>query len=136
VARFGYAYNPPSLSRSRPFMQLAVSAQRGAVVVAPTGRIDHASAETFARALQPHLDRCKAGEAALIIDMSGVDYISSVGLRALMVAAKQAEAQAGRIAIAALSPMVREVFEISRFDMVFKIHGTLEEALTSEGSGG
>ncbi len=117
-------------------MQLASSARRGALVVAPAGRIDHASAESFAHALQPHLDRCKAGEAALIIDMSGVDYISSVGLRALMVASKQAEAQGGRIAIAALSPMVREVFEISRFDMVFKIYGTLDDALAGEGSGG
>jgi anti-anti-sigma factor len=116
-------------------MQLASSARRGALVVAPAGRIDHASTESFAHALQPHLDRCKAGEPALIIDMSGVDYISSVGLRALMVASKQAEAQGGRIAIAALSPMVREVFEISRFDMVFKIYRTLDDALAGEGSG-
>lgn len=115
---------------------LTVSAQRGAVVVAPAGRIDHASAETFAVALQPHLDRCKAGEPALIVDMSGVDYISSVGLRALMMAAKQAEAQAGRIAIAALNPMVREVFEISRFDMVFKVYASLDEALSEHGGGG
>jgi anti-anti-sigma factor len=117
-------------------MQLTVSAQRGAVVVAPAGRIDHASAEAFAAALKPHLDRCKAGADALIVDMSGVDYISSVGLRALMVAAKQAEAQAGRIAVAALSPMVREVFEISRFDMVFRVYGRLDEALAGEGGGG
>jgi anti-anti-sigma factor len=117
-------------------MQLAVSASRGAVIVAPAGRIDHASAESFAAALQPHLDRCKAGGDVLIVDMSGVDYISSVGLRALMMAAKQAEAQAGRIAVAALSSMVREVFEISRFDMVFKVYGNLDEALAGEGSGG
>ena len=117
-------------------MQLTVSAQRGAVVVAPAGRIDHASAEAFAAALKPHLDRCKAGADALIVDMSGVDYISSVGLRALMVAAKQAEAQAGRIAVAALSPMVREVFEISRFDMVFRVYGSLDEALAGEGGSG
>jgi anti-anti-sigma factor len=117
-------------------MQLTVSAQRGAVIVAPAGRIDHASAEDFAAALKPHLDRCKAGADALIVDMSGVDYISSVGLRALMMAAKQAEAQAGRIAVAALSPMVREVFEISRFDMVFRIYPNLDDALASAGAGG
>ena len=117
-------------------MQLASSARRGALVVAPAGRIDHASAEAFAAALQPHLDRCKAGVDALIVDMSGVEYISSVGLRALMVASKQAEAQAGRIAIAALSPMVREVFEISRFDMVFRIYPSLDDALEAEGAGG
>jgi anti-anti-sigma factor len=116
-------------------MQVNVTTTPGAVVVAPAGRIDHASADGFAQALQPHLERCKAGEAALVIDMSGVDYVSSVGLRALMVAAKQAEAQSGRISIAALTPMVREVFEISRFDMVFKVHGSIAEALAAAGAG-
>jgi anti-anti-sigma factor len=117
-------------------MQLNVAAERGAVVIAPVGRIDHASAEAFGSALQPHLDRCRADEPPLIVDMSNVDYISSVGLRALMVAAKQAEAQAGRIAIAALSPMVREVFQISRFDMVFKVYGSVDEALGAQGTSG
>ncbi len=63
--------------------------------------------------------------------MSAVDYISSVGLRVFMVAAKQAEAQAGRIVIAGLTPMVREVFEISRFDLLFRIFDSVEQALAA-----
>ena len=110
-------------------MELTATSRGGSAVVAPAGRIDHASAEAFAAALQPHLERCKAGEPPLLIDMSAVPYISSVGLRVLMVAAKQAEAQAGRIAIAGLTPMVREVFEISRFDMLFQIFDSVEQAL-------
>jgi anti-anti-sigma factor len=117
-------------------MELTASSKEGSAVVAPAGRIDHASADAFAAALQPHLERCKAGEPPLVIDMSGVGYISSVGLRVLMVAAKQVEAQAGRIAIAGLTPMVREVFEISRFDMVFKIFDSVEQALAASGASG
>ncbi|MCC7081439.1 MAG: STAS domain-containing protein [Burkholderiales bacterium] len=114
-------------------MQLTASTRSAAVIVAPVGRIDHAGTEAFATALKPYLDRCRAGADALIIDMGGVDYISSVGLRALMVAAKQVETQAGRIALAALSPMVREVFEISRFDLLFTIYGSVDEALGDQG---
>ena len=117
-------------------MELTASSTEGSAVVAPSGRIDHASADAFAAALQPHVERCKAGEPPLVIDMSGIDYISSVGLRVLMVAAKQAEAQAGRIAIAGLTPMVREVFEISRFDMVFSIFDDVEQALAAGGANG
>jgi anti-sigma B factor antagonist len=110
-------------------MELSYSTRGSAKIIAPAGRIDHASADMFQAALSPHLVQCHAGEAPLIIDMSGVEYISSVGLRVLMVAAKQAKAQNGRIAIAALTPMVREVFEISRFNLVFDLFDSVDAAL-------
>ena len=57
----------------------------------------------------------------LVIDFSDVSYISSIGLRALMVAIKQVKVQGGRMVLAALQPLVLEVFTISRFDMLFEI---------------
>jgi anti-anti-sigma factor len=117
-------------------MEITASSRDGGAVVAPAGRIDHASAEAFSRDLQPHLERCKAGGPGLVLDMSAVDYISSVGLRVLMVAAKQAEAQGGRIAIAGLTPLVREVFEISRFDLLFTIFDSVDQALSGLGAAG
>ena len=115
-------------------MQLSVEQKNEAVVVAPLGRIDHASADDFAAALQPHLERSLAAGTLLVLDMSGVDYVSSVGLRALMLAARQAESRAGRIAIVRLTPLVREVFAISRFDLVFDIHESVEEAIAASGA--
>jgi anti-anti-sigma factor len=112
-------------------MDLSYSSKGGARIIAPAGRIDHASADLFQAALSPHLAQCQPGEPPLVLDMSGVDYISSVGLRVLMVAAKQAKAQNGRIAIAALTPMVREVFEISRFNLVFDTFETVDAALAA-----
>ena len=117
-------------------MEFTASSSNGGAVVAPAGRIDHASAEAFSRELQPHLERCKANTPGLIIDMSAVDYISSVGLRVLMVAAKQAEAQGGHIAIAGLTPLVREVFEISRFDLLFQTFDSVEQAVRGLGAAG
>jgi anti-sigma B factor antagonist/stage II sporulation protein AA (anti-sigma F factor antagonist) len=105
----------------------------GVKVVSPAGRIDHASADEFQAALEPHLAGCRESEPALVVDMSKVDYISSVGLRVLMVAAKQVKSQSGCIVIAAMTPLVREVFEISRFNLVFDVFDSVEAAARTHG---
>jgi anti-anti-sigma factor len=116
---------PPSADRA---MELS-SARRGDVVVlSPQGRIDHASAEAFKTALGPYLGQCGPGHP-LVLDLARVDYIASVGLRVLMLASRQARAQGGTIAVAALAPLVREIFEISKFTLVFPCFGSVDEAL-------
>jgi anti-anti-sigma factor len=101
------------------------------VVLAPAGRIDHGSAEDFKSALRPHLETCAAGQDQLILDLSGVDYISSAGLRVLMLARKQTKAQGGTLVVAGLRNVVKEIFEISRFTVVFTIFETVRDALAS-----
>jgi anti-sigma B factor antagonist len=99
------------------------------VVLAPAARIDHGSAESFKDALRPHLGRCATAQDQLVLDLSGVDYISSAGLRVLMLARKQAKAQGGTLVVAGLTPVVKEIFEISRFSVVFEIFPSVREAL-------
>ena len=99
------------------------------VVLAPSGRIDHGSAERFKDALRPHLERCATGRDQLILDLSNVDYISSAGLRVLMLARKQAKAQGGTLVVASLTPVVKEIFEISRFNVVFEVFPSVRDAL-------
>jgi len=109
-------------------MELSSTRHGDAVVLSPKGRIDHASAETFRTALAPHLAQSGPGHP-VVLDLGQVDYISSVGLRVLMLASRQARAQGGSIAVAALGPLVREIFEISKFTLVFPCFPTVEEAL-------
>lgn len=99
------------------------------VVLALAGRIDHGTAESFKDALRPHLERCAAGQESLVLDLSGVDYISSAGLRVLMLARKQAKTQGGTLVVAGLTPVVKEIFEISRFTVVFEVFGSVRDAL-------
>lgn len=103
------------------------------VVLAPAGRIDHQSAEEFRDAVTPWLVGCHNGANghALVFDLSTVDYISSAGLRVLMLASKQTKPAGGRLAVAALQPVVSEIFKISRFDLVFAIHPTVDAAVAS-----
>ena len=100
-----------------------------ATIACPVGRIDHASAETFAQSLAPLLDNCRADAPPLILDFSGVSYVSSVGLRALMMASRQAKAQAGKLCIVGLQPLVGEVFTIARFNLVISCFTDCAEAL-------
>jgi anti-sigma B factor antagonist/stage II sporulation protein AA (anti-sigma F factor antagonist) len=100
-----------------------------ALVLRPTGTIDHITAPAFRAALDPHLTNCTAGGDRVVLDFSEVPYISSAGLRVLILASKQAKAQGGTIAVAALQPLPIEIFAISRFDMVLTAFPTVGEAL-------
>lgn len=99
------------------------------VVVAPAGRVDHTTAEAFKGALTGPLERCAAGQDRVVLDLSGLEYISSAGLRVLMLASRQVKARGGTIVVAALAPLVREVFEVARFTLVFDTFPTVRDAL-------
>jgi anti-sigma B factor antagonist/stage II sporulation protein AA (anti-sigma F factor antagonist) len=99
------------------------------VVLTPMGRIDHSTSEDFKAALAPHMARCARGLDRILLDFVSVEYISSVGLRVLMLASKQAKGQGGSIGVAALQPAVREIFDISRFTMVLDVFPSVREGL-------
>lgn len=97
-----------------------------AVLVSASGRIDLSNAEDFKDALATALSKAKS---ALILDLSGVDYISSAGLRALMIAFKAGKAEGKAFGIAALQPLLLEIFTISRFNLVFPLFDTVRQAV-------
>jgi len=99
------------------------------LVLSPEGRIDHANSEDFRSAVGPFIDRCKKDGERLVLDLTAVDYISSAGLRCFMLAEKQAHAQGGTIVVASMHPVVQEIFEISRFTLVFETFATVGDAL-------
>jgi anti-sigma B factor antagonist/stage II sporulation protein AA (anti-sigma F factor antagonist) len=109
-------------------MELGSARHGDALVLSPRGRIDHASAEGFKTALGPHLAQSGPGRP-LVLDLGAVDYIASVGLRVLMLAFRQVRAQGGTIVVAALGPLVREIFQISKFTLVFPCFATVADAL-------
>ena len=110
-------------------MELAARRFANTLVLSPAGRLDHAAAEGFTGALLGHLETCRAGQDLVVLDLSGVPYIASVGLRALMLASKQAKTQGGTLVLAALSPVVQEIFEISRFTLIFPLFPSVRDAL-------
>ena len=110
-------------------MEISIRQFADVVVAMPTGRIDYTTASTLEQQLLPLAAGSSRRNTGLVIDMGGVEYISSMGLRVLMVAAKQARAKSVRIAVASLPPVVAEIFTISRFDAVLDVYGSLRSAL-------
>lgn len=94
------------------------------------GRVDHGTAKEFKNSLMPHLDQCAEGEVKnLIIDLSGVHYMTSAGLRVLMIAAKTCGKHKAEIAVAGLQPAIQEIFKISRFDLVLNVFPSVKSAI-------
>ncbi len=75
--------------------------------------------------------RLGAGESRLVLNLDGVDYISSAGLRSLLVVAKQAQAANGCLVLCGLTPMVINEMNISGFQQLLKICVTEEQAVAA-----
>jgi len=102
-----------------------------AVVLAVSGRLDQDTCDAFRGDLSRHVEDSARGGGAIVLDLSGLEYVSSAGLRCFMLASRQAKAFSGRIFVAALQPMVHEIFEISHFNLVFQVFPTVREALAA-----
>lgn len=110
-------------------MQVNAVRYADVTVVAVEGRIDYVNADEFRAALMPYLGDGAAGGARVVLDLSGLEYISSAGLRVLMIAAREVRARQGKLMAVALQPVVREIFEISKFTLVLQLVDSLQEAL-------
>lgn len=110
-----------------------VSSRRyaNAVAVHVAGRLDQDTCEAFRGELMGFVDGAARDGGAIVLDLSSLEYVSSAGLRCFMLASRQAKAQHGRIFVAALQPMVSEIFEISHFNLVFQVFPTVREAMAA-----
>ena len=73
-----------------------------------------------------------SGEKDLIFNCSGMNYISSSGLRIFLVAQKKAKAINGKLFLCDMQPAIQEIFRISGFSNLFRIFDTQEEALENQ----
>lgn len=103
---------------------------RGSVLlVTAAGRLDSNSAGELEAVLPP---RVQANDK-VVLDLAGVPYVSSAGLRVLLMGAKAARAKGHRLVLTGLSPSVREVFDISGFSSIFTIEADVDAALAGLG---
>jgi anti-anti-sigma factor len=96
------------------------------VVLAPVGRIELSTADAFKEQLLAALGQAGT-QGAVVIDCTHLDYISSAGLRALVIGSKSADGRS--LGLAAMPPVVREIYAISRFDAIIAAFDTVRDAL-------
>ena len=108
-------------------MRIVLDQTSGIDIVALVGRIDGSNSDEVEAALVPLAD----GGGSVVVDCEELDYISSSGLRVLLIAAKRSKAAGTRLALAGLQPAVGEVFEMSGFLKLFDIYSSRPDAVES-----
>lgn len=99
------------------------------LILSPSGRIDSKTAKEFETRL---LGRIEAGEPAVLVDCGALEFISSAGLRVLLMAAKRQKAANGRFGLFAVRENIREVLEVSGFDRILAIWPGRGEAMAAQ----
>ena len=110
-------------------MNLRIEALAEVTYVIPQGRLDFDAAPGFQEAIERLLGGAGNAPAAVIIDGAALDYVSSAGLRAFLLAAKAAQRAGVGFALCALQPAVREVFDLSGFSRIIAVHADRATAL-------
>ncbi len=107
-------------------LDLSTETDGETTVVIPAGRIDGSTASPFQEAL---LALIEEGRGSLVVDFEHIEYISSAGLRVLLLAAKQLQAGGRKVLLCAMRDHIAEVFKISGFSEILAIHPTRRDAL-------
>ncbi|MHB8110718.1 MAG: STAS domain-containing protein [Syntrophorhabdaceae bacterium] len=109
-------------------MDISTRKEKEITIVTVSGRIDAITAPEF----EANLDGLiTSGERTLLINLSGLGYISSAGLRSILSSAKKLKGLSGEILFTGLQGPVEEVFQISGFKSIFKIFPSETEALAT-----
>ncbi|MBC8315442.1 MAG: STAS domain-containing protein, partial [Bacteroidetes bacterium] len=90
------------------------------------GRLDTTNYSVLEKKLMELID---TGQSKLLVNLSGMDYVSSSGLRILLMALKRITVAKGKFALCSLQPNIKEIFEISGFTNIFEIYDNEEKGL-------
>ena len=107
-------------------MDISVESFKSVDLVSVTGRVDSTTAPSFSEALQQITD---SGRYKIVVDLSGVDYMSSAGLRALVGTLRSCKGRFGDCKIAAPSGRVREVLDLAGLSELFDTHDNTTAAV-------
>ena len=107
-------------------MELIEQKTEKCVIVSITGRLDTTNYNLLEKKLTDLIDK---REDKILIECSKMDYVSSSGLRILLMALKKITMVKGKFVLCNLQDNIREIFEISGFTNIFEIYPSQEEAL-------
>ncbi len=112
-------------------MEIKTERRDSTLIAKAAGRIDGINANDFESSLRHAI---KDSDRAMVLDLAAISYISSAGLRAILITAKALSRRNAKFALSSPTEPIREVFEISGFDKIIAIHGSSTEALAAVGS--
>ena len=111
-------------------MEITQGLTHGRLVVSIEGRLDANTSASLQERLLAEVDR--RPNEIIVLDMAPLNYLSSAGLRVLLVAAKTGKKIGTELRLAGLRPHVEEVFTISGFDALFSFYPTADKAAQAQ----
>lgn len=111
-------------------MEVRISEEKQVTIVAIVGSVDGLTAEELTSTLG---DQVRNGRTRLVADFTEVMYTSSAGLRALLATMKETRQRGGDFRLAAVSPDVHRVLELSGFTSILKLYSDVAAAVASFG---
>ena len=108
-------------------MEIEFETVDGVVVVTLFGELDSRTAPI----VQDKLMDLPSPEARVLLEMSGVNYISSAGLRALLMLYRRMANSDGRVALVGLTESIRDVMTVTGFLDFFAAYDTLPEGVAA-----
>ena len=109
-------------------MEIQSTKLENAVTIKVTGRMDAENAHRFQQACEEWINR---GATHLLLDLSDLQYVSSMGLSSFLAVAKALQAKAGSAILCNLHGLPRQVFEMTRLIGLFPVFDTVDAALAS-----
>jgi anti-anti-sigma factor len=107
-------------------MDLQTRTENNSIVITISGRLDAVTAPEYEKSIRELIG---GGNNFFVVDFEPLDYISSAGLRALLLMAKLLKEKGGKVCFANVKGNVRSVFDMSGFSALFKIENSVAEAL-------
>jgi anti-sigma B factor antagonist len=109
-------------------MEIAVAQHDDVRVVSGIGSLDAATSPQVLTVLEDELEQ---GSTKMVIDLSDVGYLSSAGLRVILIALRNARSAGGDLRLAGAEGNIQRVLKISGFDTILDSFPTSEEAVAS-----
>jgi anti-anti-sigma factor len=109
-------------------MELTEELQGRVVIVTARGRLDGNTCQAFGA----RLEKLTAGaQPRLLVDFSGIEFVSSAGLRVVLSLIKRVKGAHGTLALCAVRPPVREVLDITGFTAMLDMHASRAEGIAA-----
>ena len=110
-------------------MEISIKEERDWTIIGVAGRLDTVTAANFEKECLGCLDQ---GKTSVALDFSALEYVSSAGLRSVLIVGKKAKASGGSLAICGLTGLVEEVFTMSGFDSFFPVYASVSSLLEGD----
>ena len=107
-------------------MTISETKQGNVTIMKAQGKLDAASSPDLDKRLSSLVE---SGTNQIVLDLAGLEYVSSAGLRVFLSAAKRLKQARGKLALANLSAQVQQIFDIAGFESILPVFKTVNEAV-------